>query len=411
MVKDNFLLLFMFLLFFCCSINADDSLLDDSIFDGLPGMLELGDRVVFEPDPDDFDGDGLLNIDEERYGTDPYDPDSDNDGITDFFEITNGTDPNSPDTGGYLAVTDLETGRKDVTFSDDKETAPPVPGIENYFPPFPWDDVNDLPEVIDENEPENTDEYNQTVPSYFIDEEGLFFSNEKENKNLNKDALSGFDDEGSNQQTMQGRTSTGADLAPILMLLLLNDSDNDGIDDDWEMRHFGTLAYGAGDDPDQDNLSNLDEYKNNTDPNNPDSDGDGLTDGWEVLNGLNPNSTDTDADGLSDWYEVINNLDPLDPDMDDDGLLDGAEIAAGTDPRDYDTDHDGMPDFWEVTSGTNPLVNDRDDDLDMDLYSNIMEYIFHSDPSDPNDIPANASKGSYYEYDKLGRVKAIIRAK
>jgi hypothetical protein len=85
-------------------------------------------------------------------------------------------------------------------------------------------------------------------------------------------------------------------------------------------------------------------------------------------------------------------------DLDNDSLLDGAEIAAGTDP---DTDNDSMQDYWEVTKGTNPLVNDRNVDLDSDLYSNIMEYVFHSDPSDPNDTPANASKSSYIEYNAL----------
>ena len=72
------------------------------------------------------------------------------------------------------------------------------------------------------------------------------------------------------------------------------DTDSDGMPDWWEMKWFGTLAYGPNDDPDGDGLTNLQEYQYGTNPNNEDTDGDGLTDGWEVAHGLNP--TDA-ADG------------------------------------------------------------------------------------------------------------------
>ncbi|GEM_PF-6065904 len=51
------------------------------------------------------------------------------------------------------------------------------------------------------------------------------------------------------------------------------------------------------------------------------------------------------------------------------------------------------------------------EDLDNDGLKNADEERYGSSPSDPNDVPANISKGSYYEYDELGRIKSIIRAK
>ncbi len=58
-----------------------------------------------------------------------------------------------------------------------------------------------------------------------------------------------------------------------------NDTDGDGLDDDWEMRYFGDLSHGAGEDADSDGLTNLEEHDAGTNPLNEDTDGDGVTDG------------------------------------------------------------------------------------------------------------------------------------
>jgi subtilisin family serine protease len=52
------------------------------------------------------------------------------------------------------------------------------------------------------------------------------------------------------------------------------DTDNDGLNDWWELRYFGSATnstHAASDDPDNDNWTNLKEFLDNTDPNDPQS--------------------------------------------------------------------------------------------------------------------------------------------
>ena len=52
----------------------------------------------------------------------------------------------------------------------------------------------------------------------------------------------------------------------IISGVAIKDSDTDGLDDDWEMAHFGSLKWGAQDDPDQYGFSNAREQFLATDP-------------------------------------------------------------------------------------------------------------------------------------------------
>lgn len=65
-----------------------------------------------------------------------------------------------------------------------------------------------------------------------------------------------------------------------------------------------------------------------------DSDQDGLTDEEEMRLGTSPNNRDTDSDGLFDREEArVYNTDPLDPDTDRDGYIDGDEVKEGYNPN------------------------------------------------------------------------------
>lgn len=70
-----------------------------------------------------------------------------------------------------------------------------------------------------------------------------------------------------------------------------NDSDTDGLDDTWEITHFGSITAQSGsDDADGDGLTNAQEYAAGTDPNLIDSDGDSYSDYEEVNAGTDPNN-------------------------------------------------------------------------------------------------------------------------
>jgi subtilisin family serine protease/subtilisin-like proprotein convertase family protein len=69
--------------------------------------------------------------------------------------------------------------------------------------------------------------------------------------------------------TDEGLDRTGSVHAVTLILtgVEIVDADHDGLDDRWEQAHFGSLAQGPQDDPDQDGYSNVREQVMGTDPN------------------------------------------------------------------------------------------------------------------------------------------------
>jgi hypothetical protein len=139
-------------------------------------------------------------------------------------------------------------------------------------------------------------------------------------------------------------------------------------------------------DIDGDGLTEYEETRYGTDPNNPDTDGDGLTDGIEVGQGkgffagiygclADPLKPDTDDDTLADMDECLFYLtDPNNSDTDNDGVndanenivpddSDGDSLALvmenymGTNPNNPDTDGDSFLDGVELGAGSNPLTS------------------------------------------------------
>jgi hypothetical protein len=140
------------------------------------------------------------------------------------------------------------------------------------------------------------------------------------------------------------------------------DSDGDGLPDGWERLHgLSTTDDGSTDedngplgDPDEDGLTNAQEFARGTNPNVPDdSDGDGILDGFELDGSTNP---------FTDGVQGSPPGDPTDPnraDSDNDGIDDGEEVIAGndgfiTDPNNDDTDGDGYKDGVETLNGSDP---------------------------------------------------------
>jgi|GEM_PF-2354334 len=110
-------------------------------------------------------------------------------------------------------------------------------------------------------------------------------------------------------------------LIPFSMEPINADADQDGVTDAWEIFHFGDLLQDPGGDRDGDQLTNLEEFQWNLDPNDgiADTDGDGLLDRWEP-----------------DWF---------------------GDFSQG---KDDDYDGDGIPNIIEYKMATNPAdINDR----------------------------------------------------
>ena len=154
---------------------------------------------------------------------------------------------------------------------------------------------------------------------------------------------------------------------------VVDDSDDDGMPDWWEVHWFHNLERNDDDDDDGDGLTNLKEFQIHDtltnmfliNPANWDTDFDGMDDKWEYDHyvkslqfGLNPTDynpiEDIDGDGLSSWQEYCG-VDGY-PVMLFDAVIDGIIIkgkeniveADDLNPLDVDTDFDLLLDSFEA---------------------------------------------------------------
>lgn len=144
-------------------------------------------------------------------------------------------------------------------------------------------------------------------------------------------------------------------------------------------------------DTDGDGLPDSIEEYLDSDSNNIDTDGDGLGDYYEVFvtytdptmadtdeNGVSDADEDFDEDGLTNLDEFLNNTYPYIDDSDNDGLSDGSEVNSfGTDPLVADTDGDELEDGDELILGTNPLKQDTNDNGIIDSKEKIQQTYTH----------------------------------
>ncbi len=91
--------------------------------------------------------------------------------------------------------------------------------------------------------------------------------------------------------------------------------DGDSLSDLWEMQNFGNLDQNPDDDPDGDELTNLEEETLDVDPNvfDNDTDDDGLKDRWELdyFSDLDEEAQgDTDSDGITNIIEYTLGTEP-----------------------------------------------------------------------------------------------------
>ena len=255
--------------------------------DGLPNLWEF--LNGFDPSDgadalEDWDGDGLNNLDEYTAGSFLDDPDSDDDGLNDQLEVqVYMTNPRSSDTD-QDGLTDEE-------------------------------EINDYPTSATDND---------------SDDDGLSDGDE-----VNLHSTDPMD----------------------------ADSDNDGMPDGWEITYNldPNVGTDAASSLDSDGLSNLEEYVAGTDPTLNDTDEDGLDDDDELnIYMTDPTDADSDDDGLSDGDEILIHLtDANDNDSDNDGMLDGWEIEHGFAPNDgsdaaLDSDGDGISNLNEYLQGKDP---------------------------------------------------------
>ena len=131
-----------------------------------------------------------------------------------------------------------------------------------------------------------------------------------------------------------------------------------------------------------------------------DTDGDNMADYWEVLHfgsiTVSDGAGDPDNDGLTDFQEYMNQTDPLNPDTDGDEGDDGFEVGLGMNPLDPDQDNDGMADGWEAHRGLNPFSNDAGYDPDGDNVVNLDEYVADTDPLNGDSFLGLLSLGDFW---------------
>ncbi|MCG2824965.1 MAG: hypothetical protein L6265_00055 [Thermoplasmatales archaeon] len=429
----------------------------DSDDDGMPDGWEIQYRVwsnvtggwTLNPNnasdkSEDPDRDGLTNIEEYYYSTNPNNPDTDFDGMPDGWEAyyslnpSNATDRyNDPDKDGLTNLEEYMNNTSPVSNDSDNDGLSDWDEIYIYnTDPSSWDSDNDgMPdgwEIAHAMNPNNSTDAGEDLDNDALINLGEYRAGTNPHSpDTDSDGMpDGWEvKHGLNPFVNDSEEDLDGDNLTNYEEYIYNanpndaDTDGDGLNDYEEVKTYHTNPRSM--DSDNDDITDFDEvntYFNNsavdwnydgkienyTNPNNPDSDDDGLTDYDEIfIYGTNPLNNDFDLDGLKDGDEINKyHTNPVNPDTDNDGLIDGEEVhpvrydqngtiryQGATDPNNPDTDNDSMPDGWEYDNGlwvdgkwtldpTDPT--DKYDDPDRDGLENYKEYSWDADPNNPD---------------------------
>ncbi len=352
---------------------AKDRVVDDA-GNGNESSNELVITLFIDPDKDD---DGIPDdkeSDEDADGDDlpnNQDPDSDNDGIPDRFEDGTGKDTDGDGIDDQYDVDQTEGADENGDGIDD-DVMPRDTDDDGTPDYLDLDSDNDgLPDALE-------------TPLTFNDEDGdgiddTFDVDQTGGVDANND---GIDDD------VMPRDSDGDGLADYLD----NDSDNDGITDTFELDIL-VDSSGAFLDEDADGISDSfdADYSQATEP-REDNNNDGIDDNYQLR--------DTDEDGLADYIDLDSDNDCLNDvfeagllDANEDGLVDsGSELAS----EPSDIDDNGVPDFREANLSA-CIANDKvvnpegDDDRDgiQNHYDDELDQYGDMNDRDGDGIPSD----------------------
>ena len=366
----------------------------DADDDGLTNGVET--TLGTNPNNPDSDADGLSDGLEtgndgsvDATDTDPLDADTDNDGLTDGAEDTNAngvvdaseTNPLDADSDDDNLSDGLESGA--IVPVPDPDAGGPATGTEGIFiaDADPSTTTNPLlPDTDSDGIPDGVEDANQngSADNPTIGATGTNGAGETDAALADTDGdglLDGDEINASGPLTGIGSTDP-----------LDSDTDDGGAGDGAEVLTDNTdptLGNALDDivDSDGDGIPNSVEVNLlGTDPNDPDTDDDGLNDGFEIGN-----------DGTLD----ANDTNPLDADSDDDGLTDGAEVNATgpladfapTNPLLADSDADGIDDGIEVGVATAGIPAGTSDGAGIPFAGTAAGFVGDAQPltvTDPN---------------------------
>ena len=184
-----------------------------------------------------------------------------------------------------------------------------------------YDQLSDWDEIVLGTNPFDKDTDNDKLSDYY---EAIYSLNPLFNDTDNDGIIDGDEVDMNTNPCSNDTDADGIpDNAEIKMDLNAsnNDTDADGIPDGWEATHgLNPTVNDAGNDPDDDGAGNYLEYIYGCDPLNNDTDTDGIPDGWEIAYGLNPTNpadayADYDGDLKSNLQEYKDGTNPREYDF------------------------------------------------------------------------------------------------